>query len=504
MDDYGTCTWDLDLFTVLQTMIDDLSGQGFKTIVMINPGVKVDNDYVVYRQGLENGYFCTRPDGEIVIVPVWPSKCTFPDFTNPEVRDWWGSLYEDMIAHQKINGIWNDMNEPAVFEVSSKTFPTDIRHQFDGHPCIHKKAHNIYGMQMARASLEGMKKHNPGKRPFLLTRANFAGGQRYAALCTGDNVASWDHLKLASEQALRLSISGYSSVGSDVGGFVKEPGAELFTRWLQLAIFHPLFRNHSMGYNVDGAAAVKKEEVELRMSELDSDQEPWTFGEHYTAINRSVIELRYRLLHYLYTAFYKYVQRGTPILRPLGYYDQSDRQAVKQNDEFIVGDHLLVSPVFEEGATGIDTYFPRGDWYDYRSNRLLEGGQKHHIEAPLEEIPFFIRAGAVLPLREVMQYTTERDPEQLELNVYYSDTPAESQLYEDAEEGYDYREGDYRLTTFALTPGRGALTLTAKREGSYEPGYHKTVINLIGLPSEPSVIRVDGEEVSVNREKAGG
>src|SRR5690625_4041490 len=208
MDDYGTCTWDLDLFTVLQTMIDDLSGQGFKTIVMINPGVKVDNDYVVYRQGLEKGYFCTRPDGEIVIVPVWPSKCTFPDFTNPEVRDWWGSLYEDMIAHQKINGIWNDMNEPAVFEVTSKTFPTDIRHHFDGHPCSHKKAHNIYGMQMARASLEGMKKHNPGKRPFLLTRANFAGGQRYAALWTGDNVASWDHLKLASEQALRLSILG--------------------------------------------------------------------------------------------------------------------------------------------------------------------------------------------------------------------------------------------------------------------------------------------------------
>lgn len=495
MDDYRTFTWDDDLFPDPQTMIKDLSEQGFETIVMLNPGVKVDNDYFVFQQGLEKNYFCTRPDGEIVIAPVWPSKCTFPDFTNPDVRDWWGSLYEDLMAQKKISGIWNDMNEPAVFEVESKTFPNDIRHHFDGYPCSHKKAHNIYGMQMARASLEGMKKHSPDKRPFLLTRANFAGGQRYAALWTGDNIASWDHLKLANEQSLRLSISGYSFVGSDVGGFVGKPSAELFTRWLQLAIFHPLFRNHSMGYNVDGAAAVKKEEVELRKTQTTSDQEPWTFGDKYTGINRSIIELRYRLLHYLYTACYTYVQQGRPILRPLSYYDQSDEQAVTEKDEFLFGDHILVSPVLNEGKTEVETYFPRGRWYDFRTNQWYEGQQTHTVEAPLSEIPFFVKAGTVLPLREIMQYTKERNPESLELNAYYSESEAISQLYEDAEEGYNYKEGDYRLTSFTMKPDAEKLKISAERKGQYIPAYQTTRINVIGLPYEPSAVNVDGEEV---------
>lgn len=498
MDDYRTFTWDDDLFPDPKTMISDLKKQGFETIVMINPGVKVDNDYFVYRQGLKKGYFCTRPDGEIVIAPVWPSKCTFPDFTNPDVREWWGGLYKDLMSKKKISGIWNDMNEPAVFEVESKTFPNDIRHNFDGHPCSHKKAHNIYGMQMARASLEGMKKLNPDKRPFLLTRANFAGGQRYAALWTGDNIASWDHLKLANEQSLRLSISGYSFVGSDIGGFVDKPSAELFTRWLQLAIFHPLFRNHTMGYNVDGAAAVKKDEVELRKAQTDSDQEPWIFGDKYTGINRSIIELRYRLLHYLYTAFYKYLKQGRPILRPLSYYDQSDEQAVMEKDEFLFGDHILVSPVLGEGKTSVETYFPKGSWYDYRTDRRYEGPQRCSIEAPLEEIPFFIKAGTVLPLREIMQYTKEYDSELLELNVYYGESEASNQFYEDTEEGYGYKEGDYRLTTFRLRSDADKLVISAEREGHYTPAYEKIKINMIGLPFEPSAAKVDGEEASLS------
>lgn len=494
MDDYRTFTWDAELFPDPGTMISDLSEQGFETIVMINPGVKVDEDYFVFQQGLENNYFCTRPDGEIVIAPVWPSQCTFPDFTHPDVRDWWGSLYEDLMAEKNISGIWNDMNEPAVFEVESKTFPNDIRHHFDGHPCSHKKAHNIYGMQMARASLDGMKKHNPDKRPFLLTRANFAGGQRYAALWTGDNIASWDHLKLANEQSLRLSISGYSFVGSDVGGFVDKPSPELFTRWLQLGIFHPLFRNHTMGYNVDGAAAVKKEEVELREAQIDADQEPWIFGDKYTDINRSIIELRYRLLHYLYTAFYKYVQEGRPILRPLGYYDQRDEQAVEESNEFLFGDHILVAPVLDKGQTEVEAYFPKGRWYDFRSNRCYKGKHKHTIPAPLEEVPFFVKEGTVLPLREVMQYTGERDPELLELNAYYSKSQVASQLYEDAGEGYEYRDGKYRLTTFTVKSSAERMTITAEREGAYSPPYPKTRINIIGLPFEPSAVQVDGEE----------
>ncbi len=505
MDDYRVFTWNKVRFPDPKKLISDLKEKGFETIVMIDPGVKVDDDYEVYRQGLENDYFCKRPDGELMIGPVWPPRTVFPDYTHPEVRDWWGDLYEDLMSDKKVSGVWNDMNEPAVFEVKAKTFPNNIRHHYEGEGASHKKAHNIYGMQMARASYEGIKKHNPGKRPFLLTRANFSGGQRYAALWTGDNIASWEHLRHALDQCVRLSISGYSFVGTDIGGFVDEPSAELFTRWLQLGVFHPLFRNHTMGYNVDGAAAVKEDQVEQKKLQSDTDQEPWTFGKKYTDINRSVIELRYRLLHYLYTAFHQYVQHGTPILRPTAFQNPGDSKAHTSPNTFLFGDQILVAPVITKGARGRKTYLPSGHWYDYRTNELFEGGQTHRVDAPISEIPFFVKAGTVLPLREVMQYTSERTPEVLELNVYYGTQVSESRLYEDQGERFTHNEGDYRLTTFQIksNPQEKTVRLIADREGRFTPKYDTVKINLIGLPFEPKFIAVDGQPVALKNGSSG-
>ncbi|MCW9707018.1 glycoside hydrolase family 31 protein [Fodinibius salsisoli] len=502
MDGYRCFTWNNDHFPDPKAMIEDLKEQGFETIVMIDPCIKADKDYFVYQQGKENDFFCKRPDGETILAPVWPSTSAFPDFTHPKVRDWWADLYEDHIAAKKVSGIWNDMNEPAVFEVDHKTFPDNIRHDYDGHACSHKKAHNIYGMQMARASYRGIKQHNAEKRPFLLTRANFAGGQRFAALWTGDNIASWDHLKLANEQCQRLSISGYSFVGTDIGGFVDDPTPELFTRWLQLGIFHPLFRNHTMGFNVDGSAAVDEQEIEQKKKRKPtSDQEPWAYGERYTDINRSVIELRYRLLHYLYTTFYDHINKGTPILRPLAYEDQSDARSIHQTDAFMFGPDILVSPVLAKGKKVVKTYFPNGLWYDYRTNEPYVGKHSYNIDAPITDIPFFVKAGTVLPLREVMQYTQERDPKTLDLNIYYGHQPSTSELYEDSEEGYDYAKGYYRYTKFNLYPDeeQDSLQLTADREGSYAPPYREVKINIIGLPFEPEEINVDGEAVLFSR-----
>ena len=498
MDDYRVFTWNNNRFPDPKKLIGDLKEKGFETVVMVDPGIKVDKDYTVYQEGRQKDYFCKRADGDTMIAPVWPPECVFPDFTNPDVRDWWGGLHDELINDRQVSGIWNDMNEPAVFEVKSKTLPESIRHDFDGHPCSHRKAHNIYGMQMARASWQGLKKHRPDKRPFLLTRANFAGGQRYAALWTGDNIADWDHLKLTNEQCQRLSISGYSFVGSDIGGFVGKPSAELFTRWLQLGIFHPLFRNHSMGYNIEGAAAVKKDEVELKKAQQDMDQEPWSFGKKYTDINRSVIGLRYRLLHYLYTAFYHYTEHGKPILRPLSYGYQSDEAAIEQRDQFLFGDKILVSPVLNKGQTEVDSYLPAGDWYDFRTNKAYGGRQNYTVDAPLKSIPFFIKAGTVLPLREVMQHTSERKPERLELNIYFADGQATSHLYEDSGDGYGYRDGNYQLTTFLLEGNNDAqrLTLTAERKGRFEPEYRSADISLIGLPFVPSSVMVDGHSVA--------
>ncbi|MDZ7683388.1 MAG: glycoside hydrolase family 31 protein [Fodinibius sp.] len=505
MDDYRVFTWNNERFPDPKELITDLKEHGFETIVMIDPGIKVDPEYEIYQQGLENDYFCKRPDGDLMVAPVWPPETVFPDYTNPQVRNWWGDLYEDLLTDKKISGVWNDMNEPAVFEIEKKTFPEDVRHHFDGQPASHKKAHNIYGMQMARASYDGIKKHNDGKRPFLLTRANFAGGQRYAALWTGDNIANWDHLKLANEQCQQLSISGYSFVGTDIGGFVKNPSGELFTRWLQLSVFHPLFRNHTMGYNVDGAAAVKEDKVEQKKLESDTDQEPWSFGNKFTDINRSVIELRYRLLHYLYSAFHQHVQDGTPILRPLAYYEQSDERALTRSDEFMFGDQILVSPVLDNKKRAVETYFPDGRWYDYRTNEVFGGPDTAAVDAPLAEIPFFVKGGTVLPLREVMQYTTEHDPRQLELNIYYDDDPATSTLYEDDNEGYQYSDGNFRHTTYHWQPdpNNNTATLTAERSGSYQPDYDTVKLNIVGLPFSPASIRIDGNEVEFESKPTG-
>lgn len=503
MDDYRVFTWDKERFPDPVTMINDLNKQGFKTIVMIDPGIKVDDNFPVYRQGIEHDYLCKRPDGEIIIAPVWPSKAVFPDYTHPDVREWWGDLHKDLITNDGVAGFWNDMNEPAVFEITKKTFPETVRHHFDGNPASHKKAHNIYGMQMARASHDGIKKHNKGKRPFLLTRANFSGGQRYAALWTGDNIADWDHLKLANEQCQRLSISGYSFVGSDLGGFVDDPSPELFTRWLQLGIFHPLFRNHSMGYDVEGTEAVKAEKDELEEMMLKSEQEPWTFGKKFTAINRSIIELRYRLLYYLYTAFRQYSVDGTPILRPLSFADQQDEEALDRVDEFMFGDQILVSPVLDKNKRKVETYFPDGRWYDFRNDQVFEGNTTHTVDAPLSEIPFFVKAGSILPLREPMQFIGEREPKQLELNVYYSNTQTNSQFYEDEGEGLSYMKGDYLLTSFRLQPDQNEkiVQLIAKREGSYIPSYNNVKIQLIGFPSIPSSIHADGEPIEFWQEE---
>ncbi len=504
MDGYRCFTWNKQLFPDPKRMIADLREDGFKTVVMINPGIKADKDYFVYERGIENNYFCKRPDGELVIAPVWPGKCAFPDFTDPEVRDWWADLYEPLMNEDEMDlaGIWNDMNEPAVFEVRHKTFPDGVRHDFDDHPCSHKKAHNIYGMQMARASLEGMKKHDPGKRPFLLTRANFSGGQRYAALWTGDNIASWDHLKLANEQCQRLSISGYSFVGTDVGGFVETPDGELMSRWLQLGVFHPLFRNHTMGYNVDGAAAVKEDQVELQKRNSDNDQEPWVFGKKFTAINRETINLRYRLLSYLYTAFWKYIRHGTPILKPLAFADREDQAGIDQNDSFLFGEHILVAPVLEKGQTEVETYLPAGRWYDFRDGERYGGGKTHALDSPHDQmIPFLVRAGSVLPLREVMQHTGERRPDTMQLNIYHGFQTVTSRLYEDAEEGWAYKNDEYQLTTFnyRFDEKKPLLTLSASRKGNFEPAYDTFGIKIFGLPFQVETITADGSEIEFNK-----
>ena len=308
---------------------------------------------------------------------VWPGECYFPDFTKPEVRTWWEGLFQELIEEIGVKGVWNDMNEPAVMDVPNKSFPNDVRHDYDGNPCSHRKAHNIYGMQMARATYHGLKKYAYPKRPFVITRAAYSGTQRYTSTWMGDNVATWEHLSIANNQAQRMAMSGFSFAGSDIGGFAEQPQGELFARWIQLGIFHAFCRVHSSGDH--------------------GDQEPWVFGKEITDIVRKFIEIRYQLLPYLYTAFWNHITKGTPILKSLVLFDQEDTGTHYRSDEFVYGDKILVCPILEPNAKGRRMYIPRGKWYNFWTDEVVEGGREMWVDADIDSMPSVSVSSRIVP-----------------------------------------------------------------------------------------------------------
>lgn len=473
MDGFRCFTWDKEKFPAPKKMIDELKDQGFKTVVIIDPGIKIDPDYWVWKEGKENDYFCKRGDGPLMKGSVWPGPCHFPDFTKPEVRDWWRDLFKGLIAEDGIKGVWNDMNEPAVFEEG--TFPDDVRFDFDGHPCSHKKAHNVYGMQMAKSTNDGVKKFSYPNRPFTISRSGYAGMQRYSSVWTGDNIASWEHLKIANTQCQRLSVSGVSFAGSDIGGFIETPTGELFTRWIQLGIFHPFCRVHSSGDH--------------------GDQEPWSFGDKYTNIIKKFIEFRYQLLPYIYTTFYQYISKGTPMLKPLAFLDGKDSETYYRQAEFGLGDNLLICPIAEEKADGRWMYLPQGKWYYWWDDQLVEGGDEVWASADLEKIPLWIKSGAVIPMYPIMQYVGEKKVDTLTLHIYNTEDVNVSMLYEDAGDGYGYENGEKSVKTFTVFGTAESLSIAQAIEGEFNTEYSELKIILHGLPYKPSSILVDNEVV---------
>ncbi len=473
MDGFRCFTWNKKYFPDPKKMVKELYEDGFKTVVIIDPGIKIDKNYSVYKEAYENDYFCRRADGPLMKGSVWPGLCNFPDFTKPVVREWWKDLFKGLIEEDGIRGVWNDMNEPAVFEEG--TFPPDVRHDYDGHPCSHRKAHNIYGMQMARATYHGVKKFAKPNRPFVITRSGYSGLQRYTSVWTGDNVASWDHLTIANIQCQRLSVSGVSFTGSDIGGFIETPTGELFIRWIQLGIFHPFCRVHSSGDH--------------------GDQEPWSFGDKYTDLARKFIELRYQLLPYIYTAFWQYVDQGTPMLRPLCYLGQKDSETYYRSDEFALGDHILACPITQEKSDGRWLYLPTGQWYYYWTDDKFSGEEEVWADAKLDRIPMYIRAGAVIPFYPVQQYVGEKTIEELTLHVYYVNGEETSMLYEDAGDGYGYEKGEKNIRKFIVEGIHNKLIVAQEVEiNNFAPSYQRYKLVLHGLPSSMNQFKLDDNE----------
>ena len=482
MDGFRCFTWDLEKFPNPKGMVDELRSKGFKTVVMIDPGLKVDPDYWVTKEGLEKDMFCRRGDGPYLVAPVWPGDCYFPDFTRPDVREWWADLYKGLIAEIGVDGVWNDMNEPAIFLAdnftqSDKTFYNDVRHDYDGNPCSHRKAHNVYGMQMTRATHMGLKKHAPDKRPFVITRSSYAGAQRYTSGWTGDNVASWEHLWIANVQCQRVSISGMSFIGSDIGGFIDSPDGELYLRWLQMAVFHPFMRTHSSGDH--------------------GDQEPWSFGDKYTDLCKRVIEFRYRILPYIYTTFWQHVQTGRPMIRPLAFLDQSDRETLHRMEEFGFGESLLICPISKPGVEGRWMYLPNGEWFDFWTNKKMTSHTEFWAEVELDQIPLFVRAGAIIPTYPVQQFVGEIEKPQITLQTYYINGEYESQVYLDAGDGYGYEKEEFSLRKLKTTGDENTFTIHQEIEGEFKGLCKDFVMNLHGFPTAIDSITVDGKKVKV-------
>jgi alpha-glucosidase len=477
MEGYRCFTWNKEYFPDPKRMVSELTADGFKTIAIIDPGIKIDPENSVYQEALEKDYFCKRADGPYMKGKVWPGECNFPDYTKPEVRTWWAGLFKELISEIGIKGIWNDMNEPAVMEVPTKTFPLDVRHDYDGNPCSHRKAHNVYGTQMARATYEGVKKYSYPKRPFVITRAAYSGAQRYCSTWTGDNQATWEHLWIANMQMQRMAMSGFSFCGSDVGGFAYQPTPELFARWVQLGTFHPFCRVHSSGDH--------------------GDQEPWSFGEEVAQVVKKFVEIRYQLLPYIYTMFYKYVNDGDPMLKPLVYFDQSDTQTYYRAEEFIFGSQILVCPIHEPNAKGRRMYLPKGEWYNFWTNKLEIGQREFWIDVAFDEMPIFVKAGAIIPKYPIQQYVGEKEITEVTLDVYFKLGKEKSLFYDDAHDGYDYNKGRFSLSTFQLTGKDNELIIQCHKDGRFDATYQHYILNLIGLPFKIKAIEIDNETIDL-------
>lgn len=435
MDGFRVFTIDPDRFPDIKTFTTELDEKGIKVVATINPAVKHDNNYTVHSDGLSKDIFCKLPNGETMGGVSWPGWSVFPDFSNPEVRKWWSERYQ-FLLDAGISGIWHDMNEPSSFSAwGDITFPSSTRHNMDGQEGNHLEAHNLYGLLMNQAAYEGLRKSASDKRPWIFSRAGWASLQRYAWNWTGDIDSSWKSLKQTVPTILGLGLSGHAFSGVDIGGFSGNPDAELYLRWFQLSTFLPLFRTHS-------AIGTKP-------------REPWVFGDPITSIIRNFLELRYKLLPYLYTLAWDTTQSGIPPLRPIFWENPEESNLWDIDDEFLLGESLLIAPVVSEGNHTRQITLPPGIWYSYWDDLLFIGPIQFEVELSPETIPIFIKGGTILPIDEDGGISLHIYPNLGELSS--------SHIYSDSGDGY----GPNRLDTFRSKYHHNSLVITWESEGSY-------------------------------------
>lgn len=473
MDEYRVFTFDKDKFKDPNKTSADLKENGFKLVTIIDPGVKKDKGYKIYDEGIKNHYFATDKDGIPYVNEVWPGEALYPDFTNSKVRNWWADNQKIMMDYG-VAGIWNDMNEPASFK---GPLPCDVMFNNDGNEISHKEAHNIYGHYMSKATYEGIKKYT-NKRPFVITRACYAGTQKYSTVWTGDNQSLWEHLRMSLPMLMNLGLSGFAFCGTDVGGFGFDCTAELLSRWIQVGAFTPLFRNHS--------------------SIFTRDQEPWAFDKETEDICRKYIKLRYKLIPYIYDLFWKGESNGLPIMRPLLLHYEKDANAYEINDEFLCGDSILVAPIVEQGKKNRMVYLPEGDdWIDYWTKEYFSGGKFIIKNAPLDTCPIYVKAGSIIPNYPVQNYIGEKSIDELTFDIYLSknDQNISYTHYQDDGESFNYKNGIYNLYKLESSKESNCIKLKVnKTKSDYGNLYKGFKFNII-CDLKPSSILSAGKTI---------
>ncbi|HAH61839.1 MAG TPA: alpha-glucosidase, partial [Treponema sp.] len=419
MQDYEDFTVDETKFPDMKQLAEDLKAEGVHLVPIIDAGVKVQKGYSVYEEGTEHNYFCAKKDGSAYTAGVWPGRSHFPDFLNPDVRSWFGAKYGNLTS-LGIEGFWNDMNEPAMFyseESLAETFrkiktfegknldinsffeftslagstfnrPDDYERFYDraqmkdGSTALlrHDYVHNIYGAHMTRAAGEGLRKLSPDKRMLLYSRASCIGAHRYGGIWTGDNTSWWGHLKQEVQMMSALNMCGFLYCGADIGGFGADTSRDLVLRWTEFGVFTPLMRNHS-AWNTRRQEFYQYDHIE-------------DF--------RSVMNLRYALIPFIYSEFVKSALTGSMYFRPLSFDYQSDERARRVEDELLLGESLLIAPVYEQNAVGRYVYLPEDmiqvTWADGKAVQQNVVRGDHYVNVPLNAVVFFVKHGRLVPL----------------------------------------------------------------------------------------------------------
>lgn len=474
MKDYKAFTFDGEHFPDPKGLIERLEKQGFKVVIILDPGIATEKGYGTYDRGIERDIFVKYPDGTRYEASVWPGNSHFTDFTSEEGRDWWKDelkFYTDL----GIEGFWNDMNEPACW---GQDMPDLIEFDYDGQQVSHLKARNVYGYQMVRATYEGAKHQLGNKRPFTLTRSGFSGVQRYSAVWTGDNVAGDDHMLLGVRLVNSLGMTGIPVGGYDIGGFVEECSPQLFSRWLAVAAFAPFFRVHSM--------------VNSR------DSEPWAYGEEVEEITRNYINLRYRLMPYLYSTFFQAHRTGMPINRSLAvdYFNDHNIYDGNAQNAFTLGEWLLVSPTVSTQDYA-EIYLPESKWYNFFTDEIFEGGKHHVVHTAMEDLPVFAKEGSIIPMQSIVQHTSEAHDGELKLHIYNGHVISNQQIYEDDGESFNHENGDYCLRNIHFDGIEKRLSIGAN-EGDFKSTFNRVKIFWHGF--DPSDFVVNGSAISTEIE----